>query len=222
MSTSPISSGASVGIDLAAVRAAVGVDDIFTGALACVTELPETNGDGEWQVEVTLHQNEAPVTALMGGAWGSPVNGVWVGVSVGQECLLVFPDGDYEATPVIVAFLPTTGGDADQLPPEMIDSGSMRSDRVVIVAAADVLILTDTPGSIEVRSRGGTASAVSTLADMQAQVAWLRQQFDATLGHTHGVAGAVTTTVTTAGLNAQSPAPSAPPTPAGTQVGKLE
>lgn len=218
MSTSPISSGASVGIDVAAVRAAVGVDDIFTGGLACVAELPEVNADGEWQAEVTLHQNEAPVTALMGGSWGSPTNGVWVGVEVGQECLLVFPDGDYEATPIIVAFLPTTGGEVGQLPSEMVDAGRMRSDRVLVVAATDVLILTDMPGFIEIRSRGGAAAAVSTLADLQANVTWLRSQFDALLGHNHPVLGGPPVTVVpNAGASANPP-----PAPLGTQIGRME
>lgn len=190
MSLAPIrrerGGGASRSLDISAVRAAVGARGQIPSALGLVTGPGTVNEDGDVEVEVTLHDQDVPITALLGGMWGSLSRGLYVGIAPNQEVLIGFPNGEYEATPVILMVLPSAGGDAGNLPQEMLDGDTWRNDRVVLGSDGDVLVVTD-GGAVEVRSRNGTAVALATKADVQSLV-------DTYNGHTHIETGATTET----------------------------
>ncbi len=165
MSTAPFGNG-SAGLDMAAIRAAIGTDEQVANRLATVVEVPVLNEDGDWDVEVRTHHHEAPITASLGGAWGGDNIGLWHGIEVGRECLLAFPDSNYEATPIVVLFLPSTGN-GGAVPPEMLDVTQLRSDRVLVVSSGDIQIVTVGGGKVSIQQRGGSPAPLATLADVQ-------------------------------------------------------
>jgi hypothetical protein len=189
-------------------------------AQANIAEVPEVT-DGEWTVEVVLHAHATPVTAWLGGQWGGIDMGLWSSVKVGQECLVVFPEGDFEGRPVVVAFLSSTGQDATHLPEEMVVGDKMRQDRVLLISTEDVQIITVGGGTVSIMQRGGTSSPVATLADVQA----LKQHVD---GHRHLTptfavpAGQPSTVPDQSSPPFPSVTPDPAPTPTGTQILEAE
>jgi len=117
--------------------------------------------------------------------------GVWKLPAVGTEVLIGTHEGDFEGECYLI------GKHARIALPSDVDPSTvvLQGDQVVA------------------RSVGGTASALATLADLQAQVAYLRKQFDSITGHTHAGPGSPPTE------SAVPPAgTSSVPTPAGTTV----
>lgn len=151
----------------------------------------EITAEGHVSLQCKSQIHGVPITAIMPGG-SDDGSGTWAIPAPGTEVLLGFDDGDFEGD----AFVVQVFGNA---PPA--------------VAATKVFIQgTD----VRVQAPGGTAVSLATKADLQADVDYLKNQFHATLGHVHVVAGAATTTITegTGGPGTSGTAPS----PSGTSI----
>jgi hypothetical protein len=159
----------------------------------------DANGDSvDIMIDVVLQPTLEQVTARLAA-------GMWLVPAIGEEVVVVLPAGRIDFMPTVVAVLssnnvPTAAG-------EQPNPTTLVLERAQIVA---------TDGN------GGTA-AVAMLADLQAQIDWLKSQFDATAGHTHAVPGPlVTTTIVTVAENPSAAPTVPPPTPSGSQVFKTK
>ena len=102
---------------------------------------------------------------------------------------------------------PAIVGLRDEKTRAKVAGGLVADEAMVFNSAAVVYVKAD--GSVEARSATGVAVKLPTLADLQALVDYVNKQFDATLGHTHVVAGGATTGITegAGGDAGQAPAP---------------
>lgn len=120
--------------------------------------------------------------------------------AVGTEVLVSIPDGRIDFIPAIVGYVTPLGA----------TSGVDATHGVLVVPNGMKLLVHD--------GDSGEAHKLPTMADFDALRKHVDSQFDANVGHRHGVSGALTTVITTVAA-LPVPAPTVPtPTPAGTQT----
>lgn len=84
----------------------------------------EREEDGDLYVSVVTHDHEVPLWCLLGALIGGPNRGVWHLPDIGVEVWIGFPGGDYEASPVILACLPSGGVPGDMAPGRVLVMGA--------------------------------------------------------------------------------------------------
>jgi hypothetical protein len=99
------------------------------------TEHYEVNEDGDIQVTVVAHQHGTPITAILGGAFGSAA-GAWVIPAAGDEVLVCFADGEFEGDAVVVAVTTSRSAPAGLAPGTVL----VRADDRVQADAPEVLL----------------------------------------------------------------------------------
>jgi hypothetical protein len=95
----------------------------------------EVNDDGDLQVTVVSHQHGVPITAILGGAFGSAA-GTWTVPAAGDEVLVCFADGDFEGDAVVVAVTSSRSAPAGLAPGTVL----VRADDRVQADAPEVLL----------------------------------------------------------------------------------
>lgn len=130
-------------------------------------------------VEVILQPSLQDVTCRLAAA-------IWNVPNEGEEVVVVLAEGVLDFMPVVIAVLstgsvPTTQGPA--------------ANRIVIQR-----------GEVIIHDGAGGAAALALASELSALRTYVVNQFSATLGHTHTVAGTTTTAIVTV------TAPGAPPT----------
>lgn len=122
--------------------------------------------------------------------------------AVGEEVIVVIPEGEMSFMPVIIGVLSTGSVPADQQP----------SPTRIAIVRQEVVIHDGAGGAEELVKKG----------EFDAFRAWVEQQFDVGTGHKHAVSGVVTTAITTFAVSGAA-APSIPvPQITGTTVLKAK
>lgn len=146
------------------------------------------------------------------GFWSRPKS------SEKAEAIVAFVGGD-AGNPVVVA---SRNEDARRYVQSLIGTIA-EGDTVIHGSIGTPIVWLKNDGTAEIRTAGGTAVPLATLADVQALRNYVNNQFCNVGGHTHVVSGAATTTITTvASAGGTPPTPAAPPAPQGTDVLKAE
>ncbi len=148
--------------------------------------------EGHLAVTVKTHRHQVPIVALLPGG-DDAGTGPWAIPALGTEVAVGFDDGDFAGDAFVLAIY-------GSLPQQIAENR-------VVIAGAQVWV-TD--------AVGGAAVALATKADLQADVNYLKRQFDAVAGHTHAVVGGATTTTAESALVTGGGGQA--PDPVGTQI----
>lgn len=156
----------------------------------------EVNAEGDLIVSCITLLHGVPIWAnldtLAGGSDGS---GVWFIPDPGTEVKIGFDHGDFEGEAYILM-----RGSAGRAP-QGLTSGT-------------VFILGN---NVQIRTPGGVATKLPTLADLNALKSYVNAQLSTTGGHIHATPSGPTTTITTV-ASAGTPPTHPAPNPTGTTV----